>query len=193
MAQFQKGSPNDILRVLAIMFGFIGAEDFNPVCVFALSGVRATIAEMVKKNTITPAQEEIIFETAKNAGLCADMDEVLEKILSFSMPDDFIPTWTIEWGYHGDEGGDENEDDGEDGDERNASMYAILVNESKDMDLECGYVEDIFSVYHACNELLEGDLMDIYEAARILKMVIIKLRHPQNQQPTTSIESTGSN
>ncbi|HSR89582.1 MAG TPA: hypothetical protein VLK22_04320 [Candidatus Udaeobacter sp.] len=187
MAQFQKGSPKDILRALGIMFGFIGAEDFNPVCVFALSGVTATTVEMVKANTITPAQEETIFETAKSAGLCTDMAEVLERILNVAIPDDFTPSWEIEWGNEQDEYDDEDDEN-----EPSASLHATLVSVSRDIELECGYVEDIFSVYHACNELFDGGMMDQYEAARLLKMVIIKLGQ-SHQQAVSSTDALDPN
>lgn len=169
MAQFQKGSPTSLERHLGIVYGFIGAEDFDSVYILTLADGKDAIVHMVTEGVITPEKGEMIYQSMEEAGVCPDMQTVISKATSTTLPDDFYPTWTLRW-----EKCDECDID-----------HGTLVN--KNLEVEASpEIEDFLSAFATCDGLFQDEMMSLEEAIYILKEVVEKvpLETKKDEEPS---------
>lgn len=157
MAQFQKGSPQSLERNLGIMYGYLGAEDFDSARVFTLNWGQDLIAEMVMDQVIPDEEGEKIYKSMEDAGLCPDMEAIADKIKSFTLPKDFISAWQVESDYC----------------ENCQTKHAKLVNRSRGLEIDQDSGE-FFDALDICNDLFQKNEMELGEAAWVLKEILEK-------------------
>lgn len=155
MAQFQKGSQKSLERHLGIVYGYIGADDFDPAAVLTIAEGEEVIITMATEITVSDKEAIDIYKAMKEAGVCPNLQAVARKITSIALPDNFFSRWHLRWEHF----------------DSSSTIHGSLVGKIQTEP----EIEDLVSALALCDSFFQDELMSLGEAVYILKEVIEKI------------------